>query len=123
VGVVPSRGVNLAPRGEFPLFAPPFIGVCSPPYVNEGVNVPSSKFSSGRSHYITHVEKLASGYVHFLSFLKCEKSEISTTPASAGGRVARFFLIQRTKTGNDLPNDHKIYRLAIIYVCILNDCT
>jgi hypothetical protein len=29
------------------------------------------------------------------------------------GRVARFFLLKHTKTGNNIPNDHKIYQIAI----------
>jgi hypothetical protein len=28
-------------------------------------------------------------------------------------RVARFFLVQHTKTGENIPNDHKIYQMAI----------
>jgi hypothetical protein len=30
-------------------------------------------------------------------------------------RVARFFLAQHTKTGNHVPNDHKMYQMAIKY--------
>jgi hypothetical protein len=26
-------------------------------------------------------------------------------------RVARFFLVQNTKTGSKIPNDHKIYQI------------
>jgi hypothetical protein len=28
-------------------------------------------------------------------------------------RVARFFLVQLTKTGENIPNDHKIYQMAV----------
>jgi hypothetical protein len=31
------------------------------------------------------------------------------TPCS---RVARFFLVQHTKTGKNVPNNHKIYQMA-----------
>jgi hypothetical protein len=27
-------------------------------------------------------------------------------------RVARLFLVKRTKTGKNIPNDHKIYQIA-----------
>jgi hypothetical protein len=30
-------------------------------------------------------------------------------------RVARFFLVQHTKTGENIPNDHKIYQIDIKY--------
>jgi hypothetical protein len=30
-------------------------------------------------------------------------------------RVARFFLVQYTKMGENIPNDHKIYQMAITY--------
>jgi hypothetical protein len=30
-------------------------------------------------------------------------------------RVARFFLVQQTKTGKYIPNDHKIYQRATKY--------
>jgi hypothetical protein len=30
-------------------------------------------------------------------------------------RVARFFFVQNTKTGKNIPNDHKIYQKAIKY--------
>jgi hypothetical protein len=30
-------------------------------------------------------------------------------------RVARFFLLQHTKTGENIPNYHKIYQTAIKY--------
>jgi hypothetical protein len=30
-------------------------------------------------------------------------------------RVARFFLLQNTKTGKNIPNYHKIYQMAIEY--------
>jgi hypothetical protein len=30
-------------------------------------------------------------------------------------RVARFFLVQKTKTGENLPEDHKIYQMAKNY--------
>jgi hypothetical protein len=30
-------------------------------------------------------------------------------------RVARFFLVQHTKTGKNIPNNHKIYQLATKY--------
>jgi hypothetical protein len=33
-------------------------------------------------------------------------------------RVARFFVVQHTKTGKNLPNDHKIYKMAIKYAPI-----
>jgi hypothetical protein len=29
--------------------------------------------------------------------------------------VARFFLAQNTKTGKNIPNDHKTYQMAIKY--------
>jgi hypothetical protein len=29
--------------------------------------------------------------------------------------VARFFLVQNTKTGRNIPNDHKIFQVAIKY--------
>jgi hypothetical protein len=32
-----------------------------------------------------------------------------------GSRVARFFLVQYTKTGENIPNDYKIYQMAIRY--------
>jgi hypothetical protein len=31
-------------------------------------------------------------------------------------RVARFFLVQNTKTGKNIPNDHKIYHMDITYL-------
>jgi hypothetical protein len=38
---------------------------------------------------------------------------------SKGGRVwlrvARFFLVQNTKKGRNIPNDHKMYQIAIKY--------
>jgi hypothetical protein len=30
-------------------------------------------------------------------------------------KVARFFFVQNTKTGKNIPNDHKIYQMAIKY--------
>jgi hypothetical protein len=30
--------------------------------------------------------------------------------------VARFFLVQITKTGRNMPNDPKIYQMAITYI-------
>jgi hypothetical protein len=30
-------------------------------------------------------------------------------------RVARFFLVQNTKTGKNIPNCHKMYQMAIKY--------
>jgi hypothetical protein len=30
-------------------------------------------------------------------------------------RVARFFLVQNTKTGENIPNYHKLYQMAIKY--------
>jgi hypothetical protein len=30
-------------------------------------------------------------------------------------RVARFFLVQNTKAGKNIPNDDKIYQMAIKY--------
>jgi hypothetical protein len=30
-------------------------------------------------------------------------------------RVARFFLLQHTKKGENLPNNHKIYQIATKY--------
>jgi hypothetical protein len=32
---------------------------------------------------------------------------------SVPGRVARIFLMQHTKTGKNIPNDHKIYQMAL----------
>jgi hypothetical protein len=32
-----------------------------------------------------------------------------------GSRVARFFMVQHTKTGENIPNNHKIYQMAIKY--------
>jgi hypothetical protein len=31
-------------------------------------------------------------------------------------RVARFFLVQNTKTGKNIPNYHKIYQVAVKYL-------
>jgi hypothetical protein len=30
-------------------------------------------------------------------------------------RIARFFLVQRTKTGENIPNNHKIYHMTTKY--------
>jgi ribosomal protein S27E len=30
-------------------------------------------------------------------------------------RVARFFLVHETKTGRNIPNEHKLYQIIIIY--------
>jgi hypothetical protein len=35
--------------------------------------------------------------------------------ACNGPRVARFFLVQHTKTGKYIPNRHKIYQMATKY--------
>jgi hypothetical protein len=32
-----------------------------------------------------------------------------------GSSVARFFLVQNIKTGENIPNYHKIYKMAIKY--------
>jgi hypothetical protein len=32
-----------------------------------------------------------------------------------GTRVARFFLVQNTKTGKNIPNYHELYQVAIKY--------
>jgi hypothetical protein len=34
------------------------------------------------------------------------------------GRVARFFLVHGTKTGKNVPNEHKMYQMAIQYPII-----
>jgi hypothetical protein len=31
------------------------------------------------------------------------------------GRVARFFLVQNTKTGKYIPNYHELYQMSIKY--------
>jgi hypothetical protein len=31
------------------------------------------------------------------------------------GRVARFFLVQNTKTGKNTPNYHKLYQMSVKY--------
>jgi hypothetical protein len=33
----------------------------------------------------------------------------------AGSRVARFSSLKHTKTGKNIPNDHKIYKMATKY--------
>jgi hypothetical protein len=33
----------------------------------------------------------------------------------AQSRVARFFLVQNTKTGKNIPNFHKLYQMSIKY--------
>jgi hypothetical protein len=36
-------------------------------------------------------------------------------------RVARFFLVHDTKTGKNVPNEHKLYQMAITYPkCLTN---
>jgi hypothetical protein len=37
-------------------------------------------------------------------------------------RVARFFLVQHSKTGKNIPNDHKMYQIVIRYVHQLVQC-
>jgi hypothetical protein len=66
--------------------------------------------------------------MHFLGFFGCtkefgpiEKIKIKTlypgTERTSSFRVAKFFLVQYTKTGEKInikfPNDHNIYQMAV----------
>jgi hypothetical protein len=48
--------------------------------------------------------------LHICRYLKMKKTDSSVGWGES--RVARFFLVQHTKTGKNIPNNHKIYRMA-----------
>jgi hypothetical protein len=53
--------------------------------------------------------------------MKLEEEILMRLEWGRGSRSARFFLTQYTKTGKNyhittkLPNDHKVYQMAVIY--------
>jgi hypothetical protein len=44
-----------------------------------------------------------------------EETEQSNYKAMPETRVARFFLVQDTKTGKNVPNEHKMLQMIIKY--------
>jgi hypothetical protein len=40
---------------------------------------------------------------------------VISTDINCYTRVARFFSVQYTKAGKNIPNDHKMYQMAITY--------
>jgi hypothetical protein len=50
-----------------------------------------------------------------MSYVGTRKPPVSWQPEFESIVAARFFLVQRTKTGKNIPNYHKIYDMMIKY--------
>jgi hypothetical protein len=51
----------------------------------------------------------------FLQVVLSPKIFARPVPTGLGSKVARFFLVHYTKTGINVPNEHKMYQLVIKY--------